>query len=44
MKKKKLKEMQTSSESEAGIMRIHALGYSDDQIRSMAGFLASQPH
>jgi sulfide dehydrogenase cytochrome subunit len=37
----KMKEMQTSGER--GIMNIHALGYSDAQIRSLAAFFASQP-
>lgn len=37
----KLKEMQTSGEG--GIMRIHALGYSDAQLRALAAFFASQP-
>lgn len=37
----KMKEMQTSGER--GIMNVHALGYSDAQIRSLAAFFASQP-
>jgi len=37
----KMKEMQSSGER--GIMNVHALGYSDGQIRSLAAFFASQP-
>jgi cytochrome subunit of sulfide dehydrogenase len=37
----KMQEMQSSGER--GIMNVHALGYSDAQIRSLAAFFASQP-
>ena len=37
----KLKEMQSSGEG--GIMKVHALGYSDAQIRSLATFFSRQP-
>ncbi|MEN9317053.1 MAG: hypothetical protein RIS35_3446 [Pseudomonadota bacterium] len=37
-----LKEMQLGGDEDEGIMRPHALGYSDAQIRSLATYFASQ--
>lgn len=36
-----LKELQTSTEADKQIMRIHALGYSDDQLRLIADYFAN---
>ena len=37
-----LKEMQVKVDEDEGIMRPHALGYTDAQIRSLAAYFASQ--
>lgn len=38
-----LREMQTKAEEDKGIMRVHALGYTDAQIQALAAYFASQP-
>lgn len=40
---RELKELQTSTEAEEAIMRIHALGYTDDQLRLIADYFANVP-
>jgi cytochrome c553 len=38
-----MKEMQTKPDAEKGIMRLHALGYTDAQIWQLADYFARQP-
>lgn len=38
-----LKELQTTTEGEEAIMRIHALGYDDAQLRQISDFFAKVP-
>lgn len=39
---RELKELQTSTESDESIMRAHALGYTDAQLKLIADYFAAQ--
>lgn len=40
---KKLKELQRSNESDSAIMKVHAMSYTDDQLRLIADYFAHMP-